>query len=429
MSDFIINVSWANSDDNDPILGNTTANLSVKANGIFLTQNINSWTNNIENSVRVSVYPLAKWFSYYWWRLESEYSVGEENNSDYDWRTAHELGAADNGYVWPFVRFVSDGLFMNISNKIIPSSNQSVAYIGGLTSDYSIPISVFQKVVSTFIESTIERVKDIDSDLVNLWNIVCEDINNPAMRNIRRLEAVLGFDPEECPKVILDRVLESQKVIGESSIAEFAPYLKNDAGLQGHLQNCNGIICDPQVKPEDLSIVSEHKILPWQYGVKTAHEIRKLYSLGDGPITNKQLLDLLGMASTSFNEYNKYSLSNLSVGRNNESGKMIIIPRKTRFQPNKRFELSRLLGDAILPDERDRNEWLIASDSKSFRQKYQRAFAAELLCPINSLDDFLKGNYSLSNKEKAASYYNVSDLAISTILYNNGRIEHPSFAE
>ena len=83
-----------------------------------------------------------------------------------------------------------------------------------------------------------------------------------------------------------------------------------------------------------------------------------------------------------------------------------------------RFELSRILGDAII-NPSSNEEWLVASDYNSTRQKSQRAFAAELLCPIGSLDTFLDGDYSAENQEEAARHYNVSLQTINSLLVNN----------
>ena len=66
MSDFKITMSWTESDDDNIIFKNTTADLSINVGGTFLTQNINGWTKTVQDSILVSTYPLAKWVAYYW---------------------------------------------------------------------------------------------------------------------------------------------------------------------------------------------------------------------------------------------------------------------------------------------------------------------------------------------------------------------------
>lgn len=151
MSDFKITMSWTESDDDNIIFNNTTADLSINVGGTFLTQNINGWTKTVQDSILVSTYPLAKWFAYYWWRLENEYLILNDRKPDYNWRIAHEIGAVDNGYVWPKVLFASDGEFINIWSDIITTPYQFVNYIGKLDVVQFVPIKVFQNEVAALI--------------------------------------------------------------------------------------------------------------------------------------------------------------------------------------------------------------------------------------------------------------------------------------
>ena len=423
MSDFKITAEWYDADDNDVIYKSTTASLSIQIDDIFLTQNTDGWTQSVQNSIRVSTYPLAKWFAYYWWRLENEYLIVNGRKPDFNWRCAHELGAANHGYVWPKVLFVSDGQFINIWSDTIPTPLQSVNYIGKLDSVYSVPMESFQNAIGTLINDTIFRLSGVDADLLDLWTIVSEERNNPKISNIRKLEAVLGYDPEECPDELMNRVLVFQKQVGQTSIKELAPFLLSDTNLQQHLQTEKGIESIPQVKQDQITIDRNKDYLPWQQGVSAARQLRRLCDFGDDLIESKKILDLLGIASKNLSSYNNTYSSEIpvSVGRNESDGKWIIIPSTKKAETSKRFELSRLLGDYLLYKDSDQ-EWLIASDYKSFRQKAQRAFAAEFLCPIFALDRFLNNDYSETKREKAASYFQVSNQTIDSLLLNNGRI-------
>ena len=55
------------------------------------------------------------------------------------------------------------------------------------------------------------------------------------------------------------------------------------------------------------------------------------------------------------------------------------------------------------------------------RQKAQRAFAAELLCPIDAIDDFLGPDLSEDKRHDAAAFFNVSPVAIDRQLENDNR--------
>ena len=73
---------------------------------------------------------------------------------------------------------------------------------------------------------------------------------------------------------------------------------------------------------------------------------------------------------------------------------------------------------------RSENRWLASTDLGTSRQKYQRAFAAEFLCPLNALLSFLNGDFSSYAIEEAASKFEVSEQVVTNQLLNNGSIHH-----
>ncbi len=59
----------------------------------------------------------------------------------------------------------------------------------------------------------------------------------------------------------------------------------------------------------------------------------------------------------------------------------------------------------------------------------QRAFAAELLSPFNTVDAMLDGDYSAEAQSDIAAHFGVSDLTIRTLLVNHSRIERDELDE
>ena len=96
------------------------------------------------------------------------------------------------------------------------------------------------------------------------------------------------------------------------------------------------------------------------------------------------------------------------------------MPRK-RHPVGKRFEFARFLADYV-SRAGDSGAWLASTDLATSRQKFQRAFAAEFLCPISSLIGFLGGNFTEPAIEDAASYFGVSEQTVESLLANNGYI-------
>ena len=96
------------------------------------------------------------------------------------------------------------------------------------------------------------------------------------------------------------------------------------------------------------------------------------------------------------------------------------VPRKHN-PAGQRFELARFLGEYLRPSNGD-PRWLASTDLATSRQKYQRAFAAELLCPIDALTSFLDGDFSSYAMEEAAGKFDVGEQTVSSLLRNHGLI-------
>ena len=63
-----------------------------------------------------------------------------------------------------------------------------------------------------------------------------------------------------------------------------------------------------------------------------------------------------------------------------------------------------------------------ATRSYSYRQKMQRAFAAELLSPFAAVDEMAASDYSEEKQNEIATYFKVSPMTIQAQLVNNGRL-------
>lgn len=420
MSDFRIKADWVPSDEQDILMRETAAALQIDVNGYLLTKNTNIWTKSVQDKVIVSTYPLAQWFAYHWWRLENELEPDGEPN--FDWRFAHELGAANHGFVWPRVVFASDGTLMNISfgsfREQKQMQDQSVEYIYQSEKTQTVTLLDFQNAVKGLIEKSIEQLS-IDSDLKDLWNIVCEDIQSPNNSAIRKIEGMLGFDPEECPSKLLNQFINYQRRIGVDSMKELAPFFKSGQ-MQSYLVFDKSISAKLQIAPEEISFDSSKDVLPWQQGKKAAKQLRERCDFTQDCISNKNLRDLLNISEKDFNSYEEENGKSLiSIGKRNNNNTFQIVPRMHKRSTGRRFELARLICDALLTSKEQDKEWLVASDYGSFRQKRQRSFAAEFLCPINSLLEFLNKDFSDSMLEAAAEHFDVSEWTVRTTLVNN----------
>ncbi len=94
----------------------------------------------------------------------------------------------------------------------------------------------------------------------------------------------------------------------------------------------------------------------------------------------------------------------------------------------RRFDLARLLAERLL--NRHQSEPLRAvTKSYTYRQKAQRALAAEFLAPIDAVDAFLAGDCSEERQTEAAEHFAISPYAIQSLLVNNHRLGHQGAPE
>jgi hypothetical protein len=428
MTTFKFTHDWTAAGYDNPEIFHTMANLALHIGDVNLMQNEDIWAKTIRDSVLLSAYPLAMWLASSWWRLNFEPLPANGITPSIDWRMAHEMGAANHGFVWPKVLFASDCEVMQI--WAIPSSantQQSVRYLNGLDIPTSIKLADFQRSVETFITSVLDRLDAVDcqnTDLRNLWQLIQEERADLNSLNYRRLEAELGYDPDECSETMMSKAQALEQQMGAEALSELAPVygrIAGDSSLDAiqEMIDSSGLTGTPKIP--SLQKSKSTRGAPWQRAVAVARELRESLSKRNDVIGNKQLYDLLGLSARSVEKWTPSKPNNaaaIAVPCNNNQLKFV--PRK-KHPMAKRFELARLLGDYILTGNTDK-QWLTSTDLSTSRQKYQRAFAAEFLCPIDALQDFLQNDYSESAIEDATEHFQVSSTTVNSLLRNNGLI-------
>lgn len=425
MAELRFDIDWLSTGEADPVLRDTSARLVIQLGDCCLTRNLDTWSKTVRDSVLVSAYPLALWFASSWWRLNFEPLPASGSQPDVDWRMAHELAAANHGYVWPGILFASDGENINLWARHTDTPGQSVNYLCDLDGPRHVPLADFQRSVTRFIEEVLHRAEAVgcgQTDLASLWHLICDDMSNPSLRPVRMLEAQMGFDPEECPESLITRALRLRDETGPGALSELAPIFgRRDDGSAldqiEHLRSVRGLRGSPQRIPQGM-FFSQGSTAPWQQGVEAARSLRSRLGNEQQPITNRHLLDLLGLTQNQDENWQPAGKLKVGIAKPADNGQFDFIPRK-QHPISKRFELARMVGEYLLSD-REQAGWRVESDLSTATQKRQRAFAAEFLCPVAALTGFLDGDYSESALEDAAEHFSVSETTVSSLLANNG---------
>ncbi|MDA8384187.1 MAG: hypothetical protein M0037_14250 [Betaproteobacteria bacterium] len=339
---------------------------------------------------------------------------------------AHELAAAGHGFVWPQVLFAADGQRMRVwAVASQPDARQSLRYLTSLEQPTYVSLGDFGRGIEAFITATLERLDARgrrESDLRLLWNFVCEDRADSESAAYRRLEAEFGFEPDEAPEPFMEAALRLRQIMGPSLSEVAAVYGKGTKGpteIEALIQapGLRGSPSDP--RPSDAAPASGRgSVRPWEEAVEAARSVRAAIGNTEGRLEEGVLYDLLGIAAGEMASWSPPAQRTKAVlAKPLSHGHYRFVPRRGH-PTSRRFDLARLYSDYLLP-EATRGAWLASSDLGTARQQYQKAFAAEFLCPIRALTAFLEKDYSDGAIEEAAGYFGVSPLAAKALLTNN----------
>ena len=422
---FKIDYEWLPSDDGDASEQATLASLLIDVGQWRVTQVEDTLAKSVHSSARLSALRLAEWFAANWWRL-----LWDPRANTYDWLAAHNTRNVGYGYVWPDLSFTSDWQSVHVAAR--PSSVSGVEPIRYLNRiDYDLPISKFEKGVDDFVNVTVARLHSVgetDTDLSALWSEVMEERGDPDLSQQRALEACMGYDPDDAPSGLLDKLIGQMNSYGKSAMREMVAACKDQAvsiapsihtearrnGMTVSVPNCD------EIRDRSATPLLGFDA-PWRRAEHTAAIAREVWGVKP-PISTDELCDLLSIRQSSFLNGNFSAKSPLIAGFRDyadaDSDSFHISLNRPR-ETSRRFDLARLVADHISADEND--TLLPGTRCYTSRQKFQRAFAQEFLCPFGALREYpnmnAPDNYDIQD---AADYFNVPPLMIQTVLVNKG---------
>lgn len=427
-STFTIQYDWQNYPDCIPELGCTSARVKLSIGNWNATDNINRDSRTISESVYFSLYPYALWVARSWWRLLHETARPASPSAQEPlWRLAHDLTSAGEGFVWPDLEYISDGVSMQITSYSTAYSKAAIDYLN--TFSTCIPLAVFEQAHRQLIENVCERLNEYaltDTDLHQSWAAITSEYKDNQLKRRRVLEAGLGFDPDEAEPETLEMLLDKERIIGAGSLAELASNCRRGA-ISSLWEDClaferrldNGMEGKFFLPRMSESLSRRQELPPWEIGYSLAKTVRDAANLSPSIVQDEQLGDLLGLRAIVFSENSDER--GVALARRDENGNArFSFPRGPKV--GRRFNAARIIADALLAD---RDSWLTATSAATHRQKIQRAFAGELLCPIDALRSFIGGQEPDADIiEEAAEYFRVSPFVPALQLHNKGLLPH-----
>lgn len=433
MSGIEFDIVWRGFDGCDRLRDETSADLTIVVDGEILTENHDPFSRSVRKDIYVSIYPLACWIATNWWRLLFEtLEVGSDIGASMlsDWRMSHELPAANAGYSWPTIMFATDQEFMTVwAEPTRHREERSVRYLNGLDPYRRVETNHFVAQLRNVIETCIERLDARElrsSDLHRLWVCVREDEADEGAFLERRVEAELGFDPECAPEILVRSALGFRNKWGDDAFSELIPAFKaqvrecESLSPVTTLLDWNGPIGTPDL-PAVVRNDNDEPARPWERGCRDAKALRRAIGRENAAMDHSCLADLLGLSEADARAWAGPKGQPVASARPITDRKMRYVPRK--LHPlSQRFEKARLVADLIVTGSGEPPadaRLLVSTDARTIRQQYQRAFAAELLCPLEGLLEFLDNDYSEDKRAAAADHFTVSSRVVENVLMNN----------
>ena len=435
--DFEIDAEWLEGSDRDAVDRAAFAQIVINAAQQITTELEDLFARTVRPGPRASAYDLAVWLAENWWRLR-----WEPEAKSVDWRLSHVVAAVGGGFAWPDVSFASDGVHVLVKTRETSGGEDvPVRYIRNI--DVQISAVAFEDGIDEFVERVLARLSAVDvgeTDLSLLWKQLLAERRDKEIGDRRRLEALLGFDPDEAPQKLIKSLQEMTGEAGRNAVDEIAAAAKIRAS-----QTLHDILERARTSGVSICVASASNILsqylgqsfstelPWQRATRAAKLARDAWGVNQGPVSNNNLSDLLGIPA-NFLEYTPSNGLPVAAGlRTNHGTDAVNVVMRAKAPTGRRFEIMRLVADHIVAVSDDR--LLPVTAAKTDRQKFQRAFAQEFLLPFEELCGQLGppppsgDGIADDDIEDIAKQYNVSPLLVRTVLVNQGYLPREMLAE
>lgn len=392
-----------------------------------LTEGFDHFLNAYRPGPLVSGYHAAEWLAWNWWRLRWEPRSGAP-----DWNIAHRMNAIGEGYVWPNLEIWSDGVrTMLTSHPSMQQDAKPFRYVGAYPT--VVPSTLFEAALDEFLPRVIGRLRDegvAETNLDQLWRDVLAERADPAVAKRRRLEALMGRDPDAVADNAVEELLADAGRLGEGAVDEVAAEQARSAHARDALSarrleaeaeafGFRASVRDALTLRPEARLPRPVDVPAWKLGAEAAGAIRQQEHLDGAAISDRQLAEMAGTKPSALTDQNRGdALLSFTLDDPNGLSARIVLPgrRKTSL----RFALARLIGDRLM----NRSGALHpATHASTYRQKAQRSFAAELLAPFKAVEEMMHGDYSEERQLDIAEYFSVSPMVVNTLLKNHNIIE------
>ena len=199
---FMVALEWQ---DAPPSGGNDSAEITIRLGQHVLTRLADLERETTRDFFRASATQLGLWFADNWWRLRWE-TISDPRFLSVDWRLRHELSSANGGTLWPPLMIYGAG------DRVIFAPSVSRKATIGPQQYFDIPVGStlgdeYEAEIDRLFESVVQHcTRSVDYEaLATVVKQLRTERADPELSGWRRLEACLGFDPDQAPTQLSKR--------------------------------------------------------------------------------------------------------------------------------------------------------------------------------------------------------------------------------
>jgi len=333
-------------------------------------------------SVEVPAYHLAEWLATNWWALFHEPEKSEEDDPDF--RARHWIGTARNGFALPNMWLIPNG--EDIVAEVVETRISSCRLDFTKDKEWRLPVEEAVAAAARFIEATISRLNAAMLDgtaLHDAWSLITKTGTNE--RLFCELIGALGLDPyEERPEIerVIDAAIDE---LGEGLTRELCEAARPER-IVTILEMVRLAFAKLREGAEvDFSALPERppfpQRAPWEAGKRAANTLRQTLGvspdLGAGDAVLRHLaVDPEATANVAWKTEDIEVQG--AIRREGSKARMALLRREA--SASRRFAAARAL---FLGWGAPSGGARLMTDAHTREQQASRAFAAEILAPID----------------------------------------------
>lgn len=376
----------------------TWAQLEISIDGHVVTRAFDSQSRTVRPHVFLPLYPLAEWIVTNWWFLLNEmHPRGSIDGRDFASR--HSLRAAAEGYALPKLVFTPSGSTVRATWSPVDLAAQQLAFteLGRATiatPEFANSMLSFARAVSSRLQALGVTDTLLDRELLAIETIDEDEAQFCAAA------AALGLDPFSISDEAASQIVETASGLPDSLSQEF--FVVADSAQLGEQRHLVDLGIDAiKTNQADLGALRGLRdrrptplsgSQPWKQGYRFARHLRSVLGISNSVI--RSLSDLSDVFKVKTAELSTATMPILPFGSAFEaivdsnavnSPTFAVVKRN---EPGTMFTVCRGLFEYLTGPE---SGAAIVTQSRSDRQKRNRAFAAEFLVPAAQLKPLIDG--------------------------------------